>query len=99
MRFVTDSWIEADRAVAEMAYAAHMMALNGLGGGLSASVPAGVTRFKSGAMDVAFSDAAAAATARGDFSSTRYGVEYAMLRRRSNGGPMLIGCPSPCVPC
>lgn len=100
LRFVTDRWIEDDRSPAMMAYAAHMMALNGLGGGLAGNLPPGVTSFKSGAMDVSFSDAAAAATARGDFTSTRYGVEYGMLRRRSVGGARLVGCPvRPCWPC
>jgi len=102
LRFVDATWIESDRAVAEMAYAAHQMALAGLG-----SVPPGdiqilpgVTRFKTGTMDVAFSEAAASAAAEGDFSATRYGKEYLALRRRSKGGPRLVGRPvAHCWPC
>lgn len=102
LRFVTDSWIETDRAVAMMAYAAHEMAAAGLEKAPAGSVQVlpGVTRFKTGTMDVAFSDAAASQAASGDFASTRYGKEYVALRRRSNGGPRLVGCPSdPCWPC
>lgn len=102
LRFVDATWIEADRAVAMMAYAAHEMTAAGL-----EKVPAGqvkvlpgVTRFKSATMDVAFSDAAASEAASGEFTSSRYGKEYLMLRRRSNGGARLVGCPvRPCWPC
>ena len=54
-RTVTDSWIENDRAVAEMLLAAHNMALQGLGtaGGVVANLAAmGVTDFKSASMSV-----------------------------------------------
>ncbi|QTH19785.1 DUF4054 domain-containing protein [Rhizorhabdus wittichii] len=99
LRFVTDCWIEDDRAAAMMAYAAHQMAMNGLGGGIAGDLPAGLTRFRSGAMDVAFSDAAAARSAAGGYGATRYGQEFALLQRRSKGGARLVGCPArPCWP-
>lgn len=98
LRFVDATWIEADRAVAEMAYAAHQMAAAGLEAVAAGTVQVlpGVTRFKTGTMDVAFSDAAASQAAAGDFTSSRYGKEYLALRRRSNGGPRLVGRPASC---
>lgn len=90
LRSVDSSWIEDDRAPAEMALAAHNMALagNGTQSG-SAALPAGVTRFRSGAMDVTVSDEAATVSAKGGYNSTRYGQEFAALQRRSFGGPRL----------
>jgi hypothetical protein len=92
-RAVDTSWIEADYAPALMAYAAHRMTeerVAGLSGG-SGGIPAGVTRFRSGSMDVAFSEAAATQQAEGGLQSTRYGKEYARLLRLSKGGPRVIG--------
>jgi hypothetical protein len=88
-RTVDESWIEADYAPALMALAAHNMAL--AGNGAAGGIPAGVTKFKSGAVDVAFSDAAAAAQVRGGYGATRYGIEFQALLRRNKGGPRLIG--------
>lgn len=87
-RSVDESWIEADYATALMALAAHNMAMGGLGSGAGA-IPAGVTRFRSGSMDVAVSESAASASAKGGYASTRYGQEFAILQRRSFGGPRL----------
>ncbi len=87
-RFVDTTWIEGDYAPALMARAAHSMALAGIGVTASA-IPGGVTRFKSGAMDVTIADAVAAAQASGGYPSTRYGLEFAGLQRRNFGGPRL----------
>lgn len=90
-RFVDESWLEADYAPALMAVAAHHMADAGLGAQSgSASLPAGVTRFRSGQMDVTVSDSAASASAKGGFGSTRYGREYQAMLRRNFGGPRAI---------
>lgn len=87
-RFVDDSWTEGDYAAALMALAAHNMALAGLGADAAATadLPAGVTRLKSGSLDVSFGDAHAEARATGALAATRYGAEYAMLRRVNKGG-------------
>jgi hypothetical protein len=85
-RFVDETWQEGDYAPALMARAAHSMALEELGGG-AGIIPAGVTRFKSGAMDVAFSEAAASAQTKGGYGATRYGIEFQALLRRNFGGP------------
>jgi hypothetical protein len=89
-RFVDTSWIEGDYAPALMAVAAHNMARGGLGASSSASIPAGVTRFKSGAIDVTISESAAAAQSRGGYASTIYGIEFLALQRRSFSGPHVI---------
>lgn len=90
-RFVDTSWPEADYAAALMALAAHNMELLGIGSTSGAGgLPAGVTRFKSGSMDVSISEDAAAAGAKGGYASTVYGREFALLQRRSFGGPRVI---------
>jgi len=90
-RFVDESWAEADYAPAIMALAAHNMALLGLevttGAG---SLPAGVTRFKSGTMDVTLSEAAASAASKGGYASTVYGREFQLLLRRNFSGPSVV---------
>ncbi|MGJ0508925.1 MAG: DUF4054 domain-containing protein [Methylocystis sp.] len=87
-RFVDTSWIEGDYAPALLSLAAHNMALAGLGTDASlAAVPAGVSRFKSGSLEVAMTDAAANARATGSLDSTRYGSEYLVLLRRNKAGP------------
>lgn len=89
-RSVDTSWIEGDYAAALMALAAHNMALAGIGAAGAAQIPAGVTRFRSGQMDVAISEAAANAAAAGGTSATRYGQEFERLRYRSFGGPRVV---------
>lgn len=84
-RVVATSWAEADYAPGLMALAAHNMALQGLGSA-GGAIPAGVTRFKSGSMEVAFSDAAASAQASGGLGATRYGIEFRTMLRRNSGG-------------
>jgi hypothetical protein len=87
-RFVDSGWLEDDYAPALISLAAHNMALQGLG---VAALPAGVTRFRSGAMDVAISTEAASASAGGGYRATSYGREFAALLRRNHGGPRLAG--------
>ena len=89
-RIVTNAWAEGDYAPGLMALAAHNMAQAGLGGA-AGSIPAGVTRFKSGAMDVSFNEATAARQAAGGYGATRYGVEFRAMLRRNSGGPRLVG--------
>lgn len=89
-RFVDTTWPEGDYAPALMAVAAHNMALSGLGAIGAGALPAGVTRFKSGAMDVTISEAAASAQAKGGWAATRYGLEFQTLQRRSFAGPRVV---------
>ena len=88
-RFVTEAWSETDYAVALMALAAHNMTLAGYETDAAAAgtVPAGITRMKSGSFELAFTEAAANARAEGSLDSTRYGVEYQELLERNRGGP------------
>jgi hypothetical protein len=92
---VVDTWIENDRAPAEMALAAHNMAANGLGvggGAVGDLAQMGVTDFKSASMSVSFDAARVAAANAGGYRSTRYGVAYLTYLRRNRGGPSLVGC-------
>lgn len=88
-RFVDTTWAEADYGPALMALAAHNMALGGIGSAAS-QLPAGVTRFKSGAMDVTIAESVASQSSASGYASTRYGREYAALLRRNFAGPRLV---------
>lgn len=87
-RFVGTDWIEGDYGPGLMALAAHNMALEGYGTDAAAiaSVPAGVTRMKSGSFEMGFTEAAANARAAGSLESTRYGQKYAALLKSNRGG-------------
>lgn len=88
-RIVTTDWIEADYQPAILSYAAHELALAGLETSSSgASLPAGVTRFRSGSMDVSVSESAASATG---YQATRYGQAFATFLRRNRGGARIVG--------
>ena len=91
LRFVDETWLEDDYQPAIMSHAAHQMALLGIGTTTGAgALPAGVTRFKSGTMDVTISDQAASAAASGEYGATPYGREYQRLLRRNFSGPRVI---------
>lgn len=88
-RIVTTDWIETDYQPAILSYAAHEMALAGLETSSSgASLPAGVTRFRSGSMDVSVSENVASATG---YQATRYGQAFATFLRRNRGGVRVVG--------
>lgn len=92
---VTDSWFENDRAPAEMALAAHNMALGGLGtaGGAVGDLAAmGVTSFRSASMSVSFDADSVRRSGNGGYGSTRYGVAFLPYLRRNRGGPFLTSC-------
>lgn len=92
---VTDTWAEDDRAPAEMALAAHNLALNGYGtaGGAIGDLAAmGVTSFKSASMSVSFAEGAVLSAGSGGYGSTRYGKQFQVYLRRNRGGPLLVDC-------
>lgn len=92
---VTDTWIEADRANAEMALASHNMALGGLGaagGAVGDLASMGVTSFRSASMSVSFDADAVRRSGDGGYGSTRYGVAFLPYLRRNRGGPFLTSC-------
>lgn len=90
-RFVDSSWLEGDYAPALMAKAAWSMAKQGIGAASgSAALPAGVTRFRSGAMDVAISDKVAEAAMSGGIAAGIYEAEFCALQRRNFAGPRLV---------
>lgn len=88
-RFVDESWTETDYAPALMAMAAHNMTLAGLGSDAAATadIPSGISKLKSGSLDVTFTESAANARAAGSLDATRYGAEYKLLLKRNKGGP------------
>ena len=76
------NWDDAERANGVILFAAHNMALIGLGG-----APAGVTSFKSGTFAVTVSDKLAGASG---IYATIYGRMYAELCRRLFGGARVV---------
>ena len=85
-RIVDARFPEADIEWARFNYAAHYMAVAGMiaGGG---DMPAGLTKFKSGDVELAFSDTAIIGTG---YSATRYGLEFQRLARIYTAGPLLV---------
>lgn len=94
-RSVVDaSWCEGERAKAELALAAHNMALQGYGtaGGAVGDLAAmGVTSFKSASMSVSFADSVISKGAAGGYGATKYGTEFRAILRRCKGGIRLVG--------
>lgn len=80
------AWSDADQPRGALAYAAHRLAEQGIGG----ATPQGVTGFKSGTFSAQVSDAAANRTG---FNATIYGREFLALARRSFAGPRLAWTP------
>ena len=85
LRFVKEGWGADDYQAGLMAYAAHQMALTGLG--TDAVAGAGVTSFRSGTFSATISDEQANATG---YKATRYGQEFATIQRRGNGSARFI---------
>ena len=69
---------------AQMLLAAHYMAINGLG---TNAVAGGLTSFKSGSVDMKFSEAQANSIG---FAQTIYGQQFSALLRRRHAGPRMI---------
>lgn len=92
IRDVGPSWIEDDRAAAQMALAAHWLATQGGAGG---TVTAGstsfqtagpVSRVKVGDVETTFGtggSSGGSSGSAGDYRSTSYGQRFLQLRRRS----------------
>ena len=73
-----------DNDHAQMLLAAHYMAVNGLGAN---AVTGGLTSFKSGSVDMKFSEAQANSIG---FAQTPYGQQFSVLLRRRHAGPRTI---------
>lgn len=86
-----DYWLDQAAVVAnwgnehaQMLLACHFMAINGLG---KSAVTGGLTSFKSGSVDMKFSEAQANSIG---FAQTPYGQQFNVLLRRRHAGPRLI---------
>lgn len=100
-RIVTEDWGD-DYEPATLALAAYHMSANRVPGmtlDASEQLPAGVTAFRSGSMNVSVSDAAANQTVTGGYSSNVYGREFLPMLRRNRGGPRLVGYVEPSAMC
>lgn len=91
-RAVDESWTEGDFGAGRMAFAAHFMAMSGLGSSPEAmAVKSGLAGFKSmasGSVKLERSDKAANASS---FAATSYGQEYRRLLFVNKGGPRVTG--------
>lgn len=85
---VDETWLERDYANAIMLWAAHTMTLNGIGvDEVAGYAAAGVSRIKSGTLDVSFRDGGAAMTG---YQATGYGRQFADLLKVNKGGPRVV---------
>jgi hypothetical protein len=92
---VDNTWIEADYQAAVMLWAAWAMTDAGIGAGgdLAAARQAGVSKLKSGSLDVSF----AADNAATGYETNIYGRRFLGLYRKSKGGPRVVrGATGPC---
>lgn len=96
--WVDDSW-GADEEYAKSLLTAHYLVLDGLGGGdaeITAYREAGVTKLKSGTLDVTFSEVASGGS---EFDETGFGRRFYALLRKVKSGPLTtggtLGCYSP----
>lgn len=93
---VDTSWLESDYATAIMLWAAWAMTDVGIGTGgeISGYIGSGVSRLKSGTLDVSFSDKAASLSG---YETNIYGRQFLALLRKNKGGPrVIVGDPGPC---
>jgi len=88
---VDDGW-GADYTYAKSLLTAHYLVEDGLGGGdaeIASYRAAGVTRLKSGTLDVTFASEAGAGGS--EFDTTAYGRRFYALMARLFGGPLTTG--------
>lgn len=89
---VDESWLEADYTYARSLLTAHFLTEDGFGAGTDAELSAlglsGVSRLKSGSLDVSFKEASVADSG-GAWDGTSYGRRFAALLRRNKGGPLI----------
>lgn len=87
---VDDTWLERDFATAIMLWAAHTMMANGIGADeLGIAGAAGLSRLKSGTLDVSFKESSSQGS--GEYGGTAYGRQFYALLRANKGGPRVIG--------
>lgn len=93
-RSVDTSWTEGDYAFAIMLLACHLMTGAGLGTGTDAEIAAaglsGVSRLKSGTLDVSFAGDGANSGDASGYGGTAYGRQFAALLKQNRGGPRVI---------
>lgn len=89
---VDDSWLDSDYTRAIMLWAAHTMTANGIGADeIGQAAAAGLSRLKSGTLDVSFKDSAQDMGGMGEYGGTAYGRQFYALLRANKGGPRVIG--------
>lgn len=92
--FVDASWIESDRATAELFYTAHELVMAGQGTSAAAKVSqvGDFTRIKSGDLEVTRGGGSgeSSSAATGTLGATRYGLKFLELRARSFPGIISI---------
>lgn len=93
---VDESWFEGDYQAAIMAWTAHQLVSGGIGGGdVAVAGAAGISRLKSGTLDVSFADGSSSAGS--GYLSTSYGRSWLELLRRNKGGPRVAVSAGGCV--
>lgn len=87
---VDECWLETDYAKAIMLWAAHTMTVNGIGSDeIGIAGAAGLSRLKSGTLDVSFKDSSTD-DGMGGYGGTAYGRQFYELLRANRGGPRIV---------
>lgn len=96
---VDTSWPEVEYAPAITDYAAHTMALGGLGvqDETAKYARAGVTGIRTGNFSANFSDKLVGKASGGGLNATKYGQSYKLALQRAKGGPRVV--PGRALPC
>lgn len=94
---VDESWFEGDYDAAIMAWTAHQLVMGGIGGGdIAVAAAAGLSRLKSGTLDVSFSGGSSGGSGSG-YGSTSYGRLWLELLARNKGGPRIAAGGGGCL--
>lgn len=86
-RQVDNTWLEGDRANAEMFYAAHILTLDGLGTSSEAQL-AGFKRLKVGPLEL--ERAEVKGQTFGALGSTSYGQRFMLLRKQNHPAVLVV---------
>lgn len=95
--WVDDSWLSSDYTWSKELLVAYWLTKDGFGTGTSAELAAqglsGVSRLKSGTLDVTFASSSDAGD--GDtpspWNENRYGIEFYIMLRKNKSGPLTTG--------
>ncbi len=98
--WIDASWLEGDYSYVKSLLTAHYLTVDGFGSTGDAEIAAyranGVSRLKSGTLDVTFT-ASEAKGGGSEFDATEYGARFLSLLRKNKSGPLTTGGGGHCI--